>query len=253
MSNTLSFLHVPVDLQALYRMSDDRDWAAGRSFDEGRALHHVLAETFGKGVLQPFRLLVPPRKKKGALYAYSRQSPDELIETRQLCLPDMPAVLDLDALAIKTVGIDFQPDRRLGFDIRICPVRRTDKNGDRNKSREIDAFLHEALQHEDDKDWMADNNRTREAVYTDWLAERLAGAATLEQATLARFRRTIKSRGKGKQNKASQSPDAVLQGTLIVTDSTAFAEKLSQGISRHKSYGFGMILLRPPHMPPLKQ
>jgi len=252
---TLTFLHLPVNLRALFELNVERVWAAARNFDEGRALHHVMGEIFGKKSLQPFRLLVPPRKRTGSLYAYSSLSADQLNKAGQNCGPELEAVLDPAAMRAKSLATDFAAGRHLGFDIRICPVRRTDREGNRNASREIDAFLHEALQHPDDKNWMENNNRTREAVYTDWLAERLDGAAILERATvrLARFHRTTKARGKGGRGNASQSPDAVLHGTLTVTDSAAFADKLCHGIGRHKSYGFGMILLRPPNVPPQKQ
>jgi len=256
MSTPLTFLHIPVDLKALYRMNDKRAWAAARNFDEGRALHHVMGEIFGKKSLQPFRLLVPPRKRTGSLYAYSLLPADQLNDTGRTCAPELEAVLDPAAMRAKSLATDFAAGRRLGFDIRICPVRRTDREGNRNASREIDAFLHEALRHGDDKNWMKNNNRTREAVYTDWLAERLGGAASLQPGTtrLARFRRTIKARDKPKtldHKPKLESPDAVLHGTLTVTNSAAFAEKLCHDIGRHKAYGFGMILLRPPGQQPL--
>ena len=36
-----------------------------------------------------------------------------------------------------------------------------------------------------------------------------------------------------------------MRGVLTITDSEAFASTLAQGIGRHRSYGFGMLLLRP--------
>ena len=48
-------------------------WVAGGfGADEGRALHHLLSETFGKSALQPFRLLVTPGATQGSLYADAR-------------------------------------------------------------------------------------------------------------------------------------------------------------------------------------
>ena len=43
-----------------------------------------------------------------------------------------------------------------------------------------------------------------------------------------------------------EGPDAVVHGTLTITDPSAFANMLSKGIGRHRSYGYGMILVRPP-------
>lgn len=68
---TLHLVRLPVDLAALARAAGDRGWTRGRrtAFDEGAALHHLLGETCGPGVLQPFRLMVAPRARQGRLYA----------------------------------------------------------------------------------------------------------------------------------------------------------------------------------------
>jgi CRISPR system Cascade subunit CasE len=43
-----------------------------------------------------------------------------------------------------------------------------------------------------------------------------------------------------------EGPDAVVHGTLTITDPVAFAGLLARGVGRHRSYGYGMLLLRPP-------
>ena len=40
-----------------------------------------------------------------------------------------------------------------------------------------------------------------------------------------------------------------MRGNLIVSDPAAFAQLLTRGIGRHRAYGFGMLLLRPPGKP----
>ena len=54
---------------------------------------------------------------------------------------------------------------------------------------------------------------SREAIYTAWLAERLAGAATLEESRLSSFSRSRAVRGDGH---GPEGPDATLQGVLTV-------------------------------------
>lgn len=78
------------------------EWAARRGqmqasgFDEGRALHHLLGETFGPGALQPFRLLTAPGGQDANLYGYSAAGPEALRETAEaIALPDALAVLPL--------------------------------------------------------------------------------------------------------------------------------------------------------------
>ena len=87
--------------------------------------------------------------------------------------------------------------------------------------------------------------RSREEVYADWLTEqfRRRGGAQLESATLYSFQRTRALRKR--HARYSEGPDAIMRGTLIITDADAFANLLAQGIGRHRAYGYGMLLLRP--------
>ena len=89
--------------------------------------------------------------------------------------------------------------------------------------------------------------RSREEVYRDWLAERLKrfGGARLEleSATLVSFQRTRAVRRL--RGAHSEGPDALMRGTLEVTDGNAFGELLAGGVGRHRAYGYGMLLLRP--------
>ena len=98
---------------------------------------------------------------------------------------------------------------------------------------------------------MVKENRTREAVYLDWLAERLAPAATLDRpaSRLARFRRIRVARG----DRGPEGPAATVHGTMTVTDPSAFARLLPHGVGRHRAYGYGMLLLRPPNHPAPRQ
>lgn len=249
---TLHLVRLSVDLDALARAADQRGWTAGRrlAFDEGAALHHLLTETFGRGVLQPFRLSVAPRRARGSLYAYTETEPASLSETAAMAaMPEVVAALSPTLFQAKAMPTGFSVGRCVGFDVRICPTTRLLKDipavdGSRDsiaKGAEIDTFLAEALRHED-RDHMTTIGRTREAVYCDWLAERLAGIAKLEKARLASFRRRTSARG----GKAFETPDAVLHGTLSIEDPDRFVERLTKGVGRHRAYGYGMLLLRPP-------
>src|SRR5699024_3165390 len=123
-----------------------------------------------------------------------------------------------------------------------------DRSGRRDhgfaKGAEIDAYLAEALKNPN-RDAMAGDGRTREQAYREWLARRFADAATVEEARLAGFRRSVAARG----NKAQEAPDIVMHGTARIEDAHRFAELLAKGIGRHRAYGYGMLLLRPPAAP----
>ena len=244
MSGQLGMVSLTVDMRQLHELAARRGWLGGRAIDEGRALHHLLSEAFGPRSLQPFRLMPPVRGRLATLYAYTTAEPETLLETMALAAPDTQAVFAGRRVRHKTMPDRFAPGRRLGFDVRIRPVRRSRALCARGGqgAREIDAFLFEALQHPDDGDWMRRHGRTREAVYADWLAERLQGAARLEPGVrLVRFRRLVSSRGQARV----EGPDAVMHGVLQVEDTDAFADLLRRGIGRHRAYGYGMLLLRP--------
>jgi CRISPR system Cascade subunit CasE len=135
--------------------------------------------------------------------------------------------------------------QRLGFDLRLRPVIRLastlsgqDEHGapvSFRKGAEVDAFLARVLRRE---------ATSRETVYLDWLAERLAPVASLDRAAsrLASFQRSVIRR----DGRRLEGPDAVIHGTLTVEDPAGFAALLARGVGRHRAYGYGMVLLRPP-------
>lgn len=235
---TLNLVQIPMRVSALSRWAKGRGWAGG-DFDEGRALHHLLSECFGKGVLQPFRLMVPPRGQGGNLYGYTTVTVEELRDTMAtIALPEMLDVITPAALRGKPMP-GFRAGQRLGFDLRCRPVRRT-RNPAFRKGAEVDAYLL-AIQ----SDNMA--GISRETVYMDWLAERLRGVAELDpdHGRLAGMQRRKIARGQH----APEGPDATLHGTLTVTDGAAFAALLAKGVGRHCAYGYGMMMMRAPQAP----
>lgn len=242
---TLHLVELPMQMRNLHLWAGQRGLAGG--FDEGLALHHLLGEAFGPGMLQPFRLMVAPRARSGTLYAYSGRSADGLRDAADGGLtPGLADVVRLDRLrSLPRPTGRWTAGQRLGFDLRLRPVVRLasalegeTEAGARvgfRKGAEIDAFLAAALR---------GSNAGREAIYLDWLADRLSPAAEIERdmTRLASFRRsTIQRNGP-----RIEGPDATIHGNLIVTDPEAFAGLLAKGVGRHRAYGYGMLLLRPP-------
>lgn len=240
---SLHLVELPLSLRALNL------WAGGRALkaDEGTILHHLLGETFGPAALQPFRLMVAPRAQSGTLYAYAAADADTLRAQAQASMtPAHAAVISLDRLrSLPRPATAWAEGQRLGFDLRLRPVVRlasevtgTDDVGtpvSLGKGAEVDAFLAAVLR---------DRPTTREDAYLDWLSARLAPAAVLDTAAsrLASFQRTRVMRN----GRRIEGPDAVVHGTLTVTDPAGFADLLARGVGRHRSYGYGMLLLRPP-------
>jgi CRISPR system Cascade subunit CasE len=257
---TLHLARLPVDLPALARAAGERGWTRGprTDFDESAALHHLLGEAFGPAALQPFRLIVSPRARRGTLYAYTQSSAEDLRATAGMVglSEAVECALPWNKLDAKPMPDAFAPGKRLGFDLRLRPTVRlrraidapTDRKGGRahgfKAGAEVDAFLAEALR-DPDRGTTDASGRTREAVYTAWLSDRLGASAEIEEARLVSFRRVRSAR----DGRGAEGPDAILQGTLAVSDPEAFADRLRRGVGRHRAYGYGMLMLRPPGRP----
>ena len=246
---SLHLARIHLDLAELARWAGDRGWASAggiEHYDEGAALHHLLVESFGRQVLQPFRLMAPPGEGRANLYAYTQADAEALQRiAAAVSLPETADVLDVARIRSKPMPASWNAGQRLGFDARLRPVirRRKAKAGPGTKPCEIDAFLAEAEgNHPGDRAGMAREGRGREEVYSDWLAARLEGAALVETVRLIRFRHHHAVRNR----RTIEGPDAVIHGSLTIVDPGLFSAALAAGIGRHRAYGYGMILLRPP-------
>jgi len=211
--------------------------------DPGYAWHAILRAAFGAAAPQPFRLLEPDRGAPNLL-AYSDQDAATL---RRLAAtrgdPAVATALDLAAMASKPMPETVPAGARFDFELRARPVRRVDRAGDRDRTRERDAFL-VAIETAPD-----DARVDREAVYRAWLVARLesAGVAAADNLqVLSQRRARILRRNRDRALTAIDGPDVVMRGGLTVRDPTRFAAALRRGIGRHRAFGFGMLLLRPP-------
>ncbi|SFE91746.1 type I-E CRISPR-associated protein Cas6/Cse3/CasE [Roseivivax sediminis] len=238
----LHLVEMPLTLSALHRWAGARRLGRG-NLDEGLALHHFLGEVFGPGIVQPFRLMVAPRARRGTIYGYSAETADALRDIASaVAPPSESSVLELAALrSIARPPGTWQARMRLGFDLSVRPVVRLNAPIEGPEGRfaagaEIDALLAETLR--------TGVARSREEVYLDWLTARLGDAADLDRTStrLASFQRRRIVRG----GRRLDGPDAVIHGTLSVRDPVRFADLLARGVGRHRSYGYGMLLLRPP-------
>ena len=261
-----NMVYIPLDLLALGRWAGQRGLMRRGVFDEGYAFHVLLSSVFGKSALQPFRLFRPSRGRRATLYAYSDQDQQALRNVAAaVAPPDCSEVFDVGSLVTKPMPARFEAGQRLGFDIRVRPVRRLGRDLHDSQSgkvlrkgSELDAFRIELL-HQSPNGWR-DPARSparvagisRESVYMKWMAERLKGVAEVDEDTcrLAAFRRSQTVRGKGL---GPEGPDATLHGDCIVLDPSEFSLRLRSGIGRHKAYGYGMFIVRPPGTAPLNR
>jgi CRISPR system Cascade subunit CasE len=255
MTAPLYLMHCQPDLRRL------TVWAARHGLhspqaDLGYALHALLAAAFGDAAPQPFAY----QGDTGGLLGYSRLSGDELAERASLAAPDVACALGLDAgphgpgLSARAYPQQWRAGAVLGFELRVRPVLR-------QQGRERDVFL-VAVEHADTQARTAGdlltpmNQPQREATYVRWLVEQfsLRQAAKLLDARMTRFqlsdvlRRTQVGDGSSGERKRRQvgGPDAVFSGHLQIDDPVAFAALVARGVGRHRAFGFGMLLLKPP-------
>jgi len=188
-------------------------------------------------------MITPRRSNTGVLYGYGTANHIQLREQSGIFAdPLQSRVLPADTIHSKPMPTTWQAGRRLGFETRIRPIVRRSRRGDNPRAGEQDAFLVEALQYPANG-----MQHTREAVYIKWLTNQFErwGGACLDpnQTKLISFRR--KPAAYQLHGHSSEGPDAIMRGTITITDSDDFAGILARGVGRHRAYGYGMLLLRP--------
>ena len=237
----MNMIRADLRVQSLYRWAGTKRLSVGNAFDPGFAMHTLLAESFGDLAPQPFRFIIPRnRQSPGVFYGYSPHNADTLRATSGMFAdPLQQDVLPPASIQSKPMPPSWTPRQRLGFEILTRPISRRSRGAARPGS-ETDVYQREASQHPPGK-----MTRSREAVYHDWLRNMLASrGADLNEARLRSFQRAQTIRRLGQR--ATEGPEALIQGTLTVTDPLAFADLIARGLGRHRSYGYGMVLLRPP-------
>jgi CRISPR system Cascade subunit CasE len=225
--------------------------------DFGYAAHAWLAAALGDMSPQPFRLF--ERRDGLHLLGYAHHGASELCDHAQTFAEPMATeVCRWVSVAGKSMPDIWKEGRRLGFEIRVCPVSR--------KERERDVFL-SAL---DRAKASGATPPLREKVYLDWLVQRMRAATAPggnffdvggeshkpvveflpAQISVVGFRRVKvlrHNRRRGHSNKkAVERPDVIFSGDLVIRNAKEFGVLLKRGVGRHRAFGFGMLLLRPP-------
>lgn len=253
----LTMIQLSPDMNRLMR------WAHGQRLlpthgedDLGYALHAALAATFGPLAPKPFVLARSRGTRPPHILGYAAAAADELRDrAAAFAEPAVAAAVGLDTMAGKRMPDAWTRGARFGFEVRVRPMIRTDRNGDRTRSRERDVFL-AAVDGLDPGE-----SPSRGEAYGRWLEGKLAaGGAEIERAALDAFQltRTLRRNRERRlvlvpdpakaerMGGAAGAPDATFTGILRVDDGAAFTALLARGVGRHRAFGFGMLLLRPP-------
>ena len=229
-------------IRADIRVRNFQRWMGGKRLqDADHAMHCLLTECFGDLAPKPFRLIVPRGAACGVLYGYGHTEADALRESAGIYADPLQAkIFPGHTINSKPMPTEWREGKQLGFETRIRPVRRRSRNVEDCPGRERDAFQLKARQYP-----KKEMPYSREEVYREWLSDQFdrRGGARLESAELRSFQRTRAVRKLRACH--SEGPDAIMRGVLTITDAAAFTALLTQGIGRHRAYGYGMLLLRP--------
>lgn len=246
---------VSVEVSARRLVEDARRRGqAMREIDPGYLIHGLLEGVFGPKGLRPFQVDHSDDAKVRLLGYAARDASTLASDAQAFATPEAWAAIDWSSLQTKRMPDAWSPGRRLGFTARVCPVVRLagppashrTRDGEGAAGREQDAWLVACR-----RDPGASPPPDRADVYRGWLAEALkrSGGANLIDAEMTAFQvATLHRRTQGVERRPRRVrlPDATFSGTLEVADPEAFAVLLARGIGRHRAFGFGMLLVRPP-------
>ena len=234
-------------IRAEVNMAEFHRWAELRRLqDPDHAMHCLLRETLGELAPKPFQLIVPRDGGRGSLYGYGRALAGELQDAANTFAdPQQLRALPPSSIDSKPMPSEWQSGRRLGFELRVRPVVRQSSGSARHRAeRDVFQARCETLP-------PGEMLHSREEVYADWLSGKLDDSQgvnlELSETKLVYFQRTRSLRKL--HSRHIEGPDAVMRGVLTITGPEAFAGLLARGVGRHRAYGYGMLLLRPPGKP----
>lgn len=227
--------------------------------DDNYLVHCALGKLFQDKAPKPYAVEKKDGKQLRVL-GYAQAGADEL-QTQAQAFAE-PRVFkeffDWEYFSSKPMPDAMPEGMQLAFEIRVCPVIRKasageyiPSSGDDSQKRtwsegqELDAFLAEV--------WKPENEGVdldRETIYCDWLRDHFGRRDSLEAVgvSMQRFsieRMTRRHHGGDRTARTIKRPDVTMTGSLRVTDGRAFMDVLKKGIGRHKSFGFGMLKVRP--------
>lgn len=218
--------------------------------DAGYALHAALRATLGAHAPKPFSVRRLPTGTE--LIGYVLGSEENLRRAMALAAnADAVAAQALgleraDTVAVKPVPDDWRNGEVLSFEARVAPVVRSRAQAGGGYP-EIDAAFH--------PDFYGQLRGDREQAHAKWLARELArgGAASLLAHRVVAFtltdvaRRAQAATGArmGRETRSGLLPDLCVRGTLRIDDGIAFGALLARGLGRHRSFGYGCLLVAP--------
>lgn len=214
------------------------------SCDDGYAVHSLVSELWGEMAPKPF-FVSGSESKHLTVLAYSVFPKSKLIDRAQAFAdPSCYEAVKWEYFSEKQMPSEWGNGLVLGFKVRVCPVKRSSKG---SSGGEKDAYLSH-IEYQNSLEGQSRQPMTRFDVYKEWLRARLEknSSVAVEKVEIDAFQFT-KSQRRNQKRKVTiiERPDVVLKGELKILDGKSFCSLLEQGVGRHSSFGFGMLLLYP--------
>jgi CRISPR system Cascade subunit CasE len=241
--NELNLLRLRPDARALAA------WAASTGqrallADMGYALHAACKAVLGVAAPKPFYLRT--RNGPQELIGYTSATADDVHRAVQLSLgtSDAATALGAEGLVVKAMPNNWRAGERFSFETRVAPVLRS-RAQEPGRYVEVDAAYHPQC--------CGDKPGDRQVAYQRWMQTELARGGAAELLTmrthafaLANMARRQQLQPGGQRNVVrGLVPDLCVRGELRVQDPAAFHALLARGVGRHRSFGFGCLLLAP--------
>jgi CRISPR system Cascade subunit CasE len=284
---SLHMLHLPIRPRELLACGrEHRLVSDAGAVDLGYLVHALLTRALGDRAPKPFDIQTAPAGERRVggppvsagplrVLAYGGADAATLRESAaRFGDASAQAAIAWDDASSKPMPL-FSTGQRLGFRVRICPILRVGKQHPRfTPGAEVDPYLaliargvaeraaaRPGASEATLKREVVDAAPPREAVYRDWLTDRIGPAAHVAYARLVSvrdarlWRRGTPGDGAAAAMHGHQRPrmgsraaigrrEAVFEGMLEVADAALFRQLLARGVGRHRAFGFGMLLLR---------
>lgn len=234
MSENLYMIEMPFSPSSLISFLQLQGHNTHKDENLGYGVHAWLSAAFGPLRPKPFRLFMD-KERPARILAYSQYTSSDLKNhLKEFGTPSVLNVCEPESIASKTMPKSlWRKNRQFSFEVLICPISR-------NENVEKDVYLR-YIENEGE-----DTKLDRGAVYANWLGRQLNGGATINTISLESFRLVNYYRGKSTLKKAKFiKPEALMRGTMRITDEKVIQQKITRGIGRHRAFGYGMLLLGP--------
>jgi CRISPR system Cascade subunit CasE len=268
--SSLTIVHLPISLRGLFTAGHAHGLVRdGWAVETGYLVHALFARLFGEHAPKPFDVQEDQRRPGHlCVLAYAACDHAALGLRANASGDEAAATIAWDKADSRVMPI-LPAGFHIGFRVRVCPVIRVGKHHPCfAPGAEIDPYLAlkkrrwaDPMQHGNAADGEAEEP-TREAVYRDWVAGRMNGAAELLETRIVSlrdarlWRKGTPGEGVPQRMHGHRRPqqagramlgrrEAVFEGRLRVRDAAAFSALLARGVGRHRAFGFGMLLLRP--------